>query len=412
MGVFYKMDDLRKDFEEWLRKQNNSSSTIEQYIRRIDKICRETYQNCNWNNLNGEIFPVFAQYTEYANKEYYLDFVTIRYALNYFKTFSQINNKPSFQKNKKIADIKIFLYHKKSDYFLNTVNFENLYDYLGTLNSILYKQPNQQYKLDYSQRKEFENVIASVLDKNTIKPNRKLAIHIVYKKSVSATRTALSKYYLFQQTTQPANVYATNELFLENIRKKNPNKTVNGHYTIEKQISGKNPLVINAANEQDRLDINFTLTKQDLTQIFKLNKDTVSKLLDKAKFSNNHTSEYDEEDYILARNLVKYYTHQDVIIGFDTEIRTYYNADNINEYLRKHHHHHNNSHIQTINYTKEGYRHWCNRKKALEILGIGKTAFYAHSYKFTYIDYTSYTTKYYIPELKIIKKRLSSKIIF
>lgn len=214
------MADLRKDFEEWLRKQNNSSSTIEQYIRRIDKICRETYQNCNWNNLNGEIFPVFAQYTEYANKEYYLDFVTIRYALNYFKTFSQINNKPSFQKNKKIADIKIFLYHKKSDYFLNTVNFENLYDYLGILNSIreqgsdefnleamidiLYKQPNQQYKLDYSQRKEFENVIASVLDKNTIKPNRKLAIHIVYKKSVSATRTALSKYYLFQQTTQPA----------------------------------------------------------------------------------------------------------------------------------------------------------------------------------------------------------------
>ena len=115
------MDDLRKDFEEWLRKQNNSSSTIEQYIRRIDKICRETYQNCNWNNLNGEIFPVFAQYTEYANKEYYLDFVTIRYALNYFKTFSQINNKPSFQKNKKIADIKIFLYHKKSDYFLNKI---------------------------------------------------------------------------------------------------------------------------------------------------------------------------------------------------------------------------------------------------------------------------------------------------
>lgn len=45
--------------------------------------------------------------------------------------------------------------------------------------------------------------------------------------------------------------------------------------------------------------------------------------------------------------------------------------------------------IQTINYTKEGYRHWCNRKKALEILGIGKTAFYAHSYKFTYIDYIS-----------------------
>lgn len=60
------MADLRKDFEERPRKQNNSSSTIEQYIRRID-ICRETYQNCNWNNLNEEIFPVFAQYTEYSD---------------------------------------------------------------------------------------------------------------------------------------------------------------------------------------------------------------------------------------------------------------------------------------------------------------------------------------------------------
>ena len=109
--------------------------------------------------------------------------------------------------------------------------------------------------------------------------------------------------------------------------------------------------------------------------------------------------------------ITKATTKQDVIIEYETELRTYYNTDNINNYLEKHHH---CQHYKEVDYTKEGYKHWCNRKKAIETIGIGKTAFFEHIWgirkkdreilSISYIDYTDYKTKYYMPEVRFLKK--------
>ena len=125
----------------------------------------------------------------------------------------------------------------------------------------------------------------------------------------------------------------------------------------------------------------------------------------------NKTAQYDDEDYKLGIQITKATTKQDVIIEYETELRTYYNADNINDYLEKHHH---CQHYKEVDYTKEGYTYWCNRKKAIEKIGIGKTAFFEHIWgvrkedreilSVSYIDYTDYKTKYYIPEIKFLRK--------
>ncbi len=398
------MADLKDNFREWLSTQKFSKNTINQYIRRIDKICYEIYKEKNWKNFTEDAPSLLAIYTELANKSYLLDYITTEYALNYFNTFFTTIKISKYADNLETAKVELFIYSNKENYFINSVNFNDLQSYLNILNSVLYHKQISEIRLPPLRIREFVDDITNVLKNNSIKNTSTPAIRITYKQNHTAAQTALSKYCAFLQTTNPSNNSLARQLtFIRDIKEKNPNKTVNDHYEIVQQISGMSPLQIKAINEQDRLDIYFTITKQDLIKIFNLDKDTVTKLIANAKLTNNHNAEYDEDDYTLAKSLVKYYTKEDTIVEFKTEIRTYYNADNINAYLKKHHHYHDNSKIPAIDYTKEKYCHWCNRKKALEILGVGKEAFYKRAGLLTYIDYTSYTTKYYIPELKIVK---------
>ena len=393
------MADIKENFKKWLVAQGNKSGTITSYLSRLQKVSDK-----DWNNLTNNIIPLLVKYYELANKGYYLDRVTILHALEYFNRISD-----HIYKNTNISaelDVKLYIFDGKSDYFICDTSLKFLYDDLLLINRYLYES-NDTFEGKYNS--SIDPVKLSILIFDLTEKYRKdiqrIAVHITYNnKGVQDKKSALTKYCDFLYATyKTANYDCKTNAVLLDIQTKNPNKTVDGHYEIEQQISGRNPLQIKAINERERLDINFTLTKKDLSQIFNLDKSTVNKLLDKAKFSNNQITEYDKEDYIQAQNLVKRYTKKDVIVEFETELRTYYNDDNINEYLEKHHHYHNNSNRQFIDYAKTTYDYWCNRKEALKILGIGKEAFYACSYQFTNLNYTDYTAKYYIPELEVIK---------
>lgn len=393
------MADIKENFKKWMVSQGNKSGTITSYLSRLQKISDK-----DWDNLTSNIIPFLVKYYELANKGYYLDRVTILHALEYFNRISD-----SIYKNTNISaelDVKLYIFDGKNDYFICDTSLKFLYDDLLLINRYLYES-NDTFEGKYNSSIDPVKLSILILDlkEKYRKDIQRIAIHIAYNnKGVQDKKTALTKYCDFLYATYKIANYdcKTNAILLDT-QTKNPNKTVDGHYKIVQQISGQNPLQIKAINERERLDINFTLTKKDLSQIFNLDKSTVNKLLDKAKFSNNQITEYDKEDYIRAQDLVKHCTKKDVVVEFETELRTYYNDNNINDYLKNHHHYHNNSKLQAINYAKETYKYWCNRKEALKILGIKKEAFYAHSYHFTHFDYTPYTTKYYIPELKIIK---------
>ncbi len=391
------MADLKENFREWLSTQKFSQNTINQYIRRIDKICYEIYKEKKWNFFTEDAPSLLAMYTELANKGYLLDYITTEYALNYFNAFFTTIKSSN---NPETTKVELFIYSNKENYFINSVNFNDLQSYLNILNAVLYHKPLPEIRIPFSRMHEFKADIINVLENNPIKNTLTSAIRITYKQNHTVAQTALSKYCAFLQTTNPSNASLAKQLaFVRDIKEKNPNKTVNNHYEVVQQISGMKPLQIKAVNERDRLDIYFTITKQDLTKIFNLDKDTVTKLIANAKLINNHDAEYDEDDYTLAKNLIRYCTKEDIIVEFETEIRIYYNDDNINAYLKKHHHYHDR--LSTIR--KKNIAIGVTEKKHWRFSVLEKKLFYRRAGLLTYIDYTSYTTKYYIPELKIIK---------
>lgn len=107
LGVFYKMADLKDNFREWLIQQGAKPGTITSYLSRLQKISHQ-----NWDMLTINIIPLLVLYYELANKEYYLDRVTILQALEYFNTISD-----NIYKTTK-SDIKLSLFDGQKDYFI------------------------------------------------------------------------------------------------------------------------------------------------------------------------------------------------------------------------------------------------------------------------------------------------------
>lgn len=101
------MADLKDNFREWLIQQGAKPGTITSYLSRLQKISHQ-----NWDMLTINIIPLLVQYYELANKEYYLDRVTILQALEYFNTISD-----NIYKTTK-SDIKLSLFDGQKDYFI------------------------------------------------------------------------------------------------------------------------------------------------------------------------------------------------------------------------------------------------------------------------------------------------------
>lgn len=274
------MSDIKSDFREWLQKQKYLPKTIKQYTYNIDKLCSDLYESKDWNRFSEDALYFLAKYSEYANREYYLDIITIRYALDYFRDFwKDIKYSNVMQSNKK-QSIQLYLYINKRNYVLERVSFEELYGYLSVLNSVLYGRLDEKKLLSSQQVKDFKDKLEHMLKQLSVKDRKMIAIHIKYEKINSYSKLSLSKYCLFLQKSYPTNIYfAMIPSIVHKIKTKNPNKTVNGHYKIVQQITGCQPLKIEATNEQERLDINFTLTKTDLSKIFNLHLATVDKIL-------------------------------------------------------------------------------------------------------------------------------------
>lgn len=403
------MSDIKSDFREWLQEQNYLPKTINQHIYNIDKLCLILYGNKDWSRFSEDALYLLAKYSEYANREYYLDIVTIKYALDYFFDFYRNVRCSNDVKNKENNDVKLYLYFSKKSYDLATVRFDEISDYLSILDTILYGRPETKISLAPKQVKDFIDIIENLVKQKSIRNKKRIAIHIEYKKKTAQLKLAISKYCSFLQLSQPKNTYFSMLApVTTKIKTKNPNKTIHGHYSIVQQISGNKPIQVKAEHEADRLDVYFTLTRQDLSKIFDLHPLTIDTLLEKIKWETNKTAQYDEEDYKFGAEIFKEATKRDMIIEYDTEIRTYYNVDNVNNYLREHHHCH---YYKEVDYTKEGYKYWCNRKKAIETIGISKTAFFEHIWgvskkdilSVSYIDYTQFATRYYLPEIKFLK---------
>ena len=126
------MADLIENFKKWLLQQGTKSGTITSYLSRLQKISHK-----DWDNLTSNIIPFLVKYYELANKEYYLDCITILQALKYFNTISDNIYKNTNVTNE--SDVKLYLFDGKKDYFICDTDLKSLYDDVWLINRYLYE---------------------------------------------------------------------------------------------------------------------------------------------------------------------------------------------------------------------------------------------------------------------------------
>lgn len=373
------MSDIKSDFREWLQERF-SKSTAYSYYGLVQKIFDKNFgDNKDWQQYSQYIMPLLVRYFEFANREYYLDRVTIWYALDYFKKIDDYIQSGHLKSTK--PDVDIYIFDGDKNYFVCSTGMNELYDNVVFIQRYLFEST---YNLQYNEKNLSVDALKLVILLLNIKGTTKLddlknaAIRIVYNnENNSAEKTALSRYsdFLYALTTNPAFDYKANP-FVYMATTKSPKNYVSGFIEIE-PITGEHARSIRP-NPNIRRDtiVGYVYSTEDLANIFDINFNTASNLMRR----------FNEEFKIT------------------TACGCYYSSDATNMCLKANHHYKDKQSDEIhsdVDYTKTGYEQWKTRKEAMKLLGIKKLAFYTHvANKCLYIDYAQGAPRYYLPELK------------
>lgn len=373
------MSDIKSDFREWLQERF-SKSTAYSYYGLVQKIFDKNFgDNKDWQQYSQYIMPLLVRYFEFANREYYLDRVTIWYALDYFKKIDDYIQSGHLKSTK--PDVDIYIFDGDKNYFVCSTGMNELYDNIAFIQRYLFESTdNLPYNSENVSADAAKLVILLLNIKGTTKLDdlKNAAIRIVYNnENNSAEKTALSRYsdFLYALTTNSAFDYKANP-FVYMATTKSPKNYVSGFIEVE-PITGEHARSIRPNPEAKRhTDVGYVYSTNDLANIFNVDFNTASNLMTKFGTENKIT----------------------------TTSNGYYNADITHKILKAHHHYKDKRQDEVysgVDYTKQGYKQWGTRKEAMKRLGIKKLAFYTHvANKCLYIDYAQGAPRYYLPELK------------
>ena len=373
------MSDIKSDFREWLQERF-SKSTAYSYYGLVQKIFDKNFgDNKDWQQYSQYIMPLLVRYFEFANREYYLDRVTIWYALDYFKKIDDYIQSGHLKSTK--PDVDIYIFDGDKNYFVCSTGMNELYDNIAFIQRYLFESTdNLPYNSENVSADAAKLVILLLNIKGTTKLDdlKNASIRIVYNnENNSAEKTALSRYsdFLYALTTNPAFDYKANQ-FVYMATTKSPKNYVSGFIEIE-PITGEHARSIRP-NPNIRRDtiVGYVYSTEDLANIFDINFNTASNLMRR----------FNEEFKIT------------------TACGCYYSSYATNMCLKANHHYKDKQSDEIhsdVDYTKTGYEQWKTRKEAMKLLGIKKLAFYTHvANKCLYIDYAQGAPRYYLPELK------------
>ena len=120
------MSDIKSDFREWLQK-HFSKSTAYSYYGLVQKIFDKNFgDNKDWQQYSQSIMPLLVRYFEFANREYYLDRVTIWYALDYFDKITDFIGKGNLKEQEE--NVKISIFDGNKFYPVCSIRVSQLYD--------------------------------------------------------------------------------------------------------------------------------------------------------------------------------------------------------------------------------------------------------------------------------------------
>jgi hypothetical protein len=400
------MSDIKSDFKKWLQ-EHFSKSTAYSYYGLVQKIFNKNFGiSQDWQQYSENIIPLLVRYFEFANREYYLDRVTIWYALDYFDKILKFIYPKQNKLYKNEPDVKISIYDGQKDYPIIDTSLYNLNNYIKYIANIIY---NQGHSGDLQAGDDVLKIILRlhIISKAIKHINIKdTAIHISYKFSENGTeKTALSRYcdFLYALTANPAFDYKGNPV-VNMATNENPNNMIGGNYYISQPITGKQPLQI-TIKDPDRIyyhdenDIpDFILIVSDMVDILHIDRKSVVKHFVDKKFIKNKKPDAEkiEKEYGIAKD--------------KTVLRTYFSISSTNDFL-KNQHHSVYKKGYPVNYDKEGYAdknkkdYWIQQSKTIRELTISRNAFsdLITRYNCSYIDYIKGYPRYYDEDIQYLK---------
>lgn len=374
------MANLKEDFKRWLRQYEFKKSTIDNHIRKVISAYK---QNTSLNTfylskydldfLTETTLRLLIKYAELANKEYYIDRMTIIHALRYFSQVTKYIYSDRYINSENSKTVKLYLYCYEGEFYLDTVDLENIFDFVSLFNAHCFHRNNQDILIDYKKVGNFSEKLEKIVSENFISQSSLYdsALHIVYdEKDSSRTKTSLSYYcnFLYDTTKNTRYDLKNNEMYAHT-SVENPNKRIGGNYIIKQALTGEQPLQIKIS-DKDRTynytdptityyedeEADFVLIPKDLEYIFKLDKDTISQYFKKQE-KISQTQGYETQNYR------------------STILRTYFSIKSANHYLAIHHHSIKHKH-ENVDYTCVGYKHWITRAEATNELKISHNAFH------------------------------------
>ena len=133
--------NIRDSYKQWLIEQglktktpSKHSSTVTEYLRRIDRICDKHYKSHDataWNKLTKNIQALLISYHECQNKEYLINKQNIDAFLKYF---NDISNSNQINLNLKV---KLSFISQKESQFITITTFKGLISFVLVFKGIL-----------------------------------------------------------------------------------------------------------------------------------------------------------------------------------------------------------------------------------------------------------------------------------
>ena len=133
--------NIRDSYKQWLIEQglktetpSKHSSTVTEYLRRIDRICDKYYKSHDataWNKLTKNIQALLISYHECQTKEYLINTQNIDAFLKYF---NDISNSNQITLNLRV---KLSFICQKESQFITITTFKELISFVSVFKGIL-----------------------------------------------------------------------------------------------------------------------------------------------------------------------------------------------------------------------------------------------------------------------------------
>lgn len=395
--------NIRDSYKQWLIKQglktetpSKHSSTVTEYLRRIDRICDKHYKSHDataWNKLTKNIQALLISYHECQTKEYLINKQNIDAFLKYF---NDISNSNQITLNLRV---KLSFICQKESQFITITTFKELISFVSVFKGILniamninklseihdvltfYKSTFDNVSPPERQISLYQNAIEKLSCGDSLIEN--LVLHVEYMNEYKAKSLAsLNKFYTFL-SNPPANDNNPTSLHLVKLKEDRDDDKINNCLIIiscyrdnfMKCLTKTNQTGSTALQIKAHSQTGGYLRADEVANVFGIDPKTLWRL----KKDELFMPDYD----------------------------TFYHEDRINQYLQEHFHRAQPPYSD-VDYSRKNLK-WHNRRDVARILGVAERTILNYTKKgiLTYTDYAPKAPRYYPPEIEFLANKRS-----